>query len=157
MNRKDQIDALFRDYAEDLFRYLRSFRLPVDQTYDLVQTVFLKTLDQNLSKLDNPKAWLFRVGRNLALNELKRSKRETPVEDLPEREDEGLSSPLDTLLQAERHDRLAQAFSRLNAKEQELLRLQLEHDFNYAQLAAIVGKNETAVRVAVSPRQASPA
>ncbi len=149
MNRKERLNKLFNDYGDALYRYLSSFRFASDRTYDLVQATFMKAINQDLAKLDNPKAWLFRVGRNLAINELKRSRREQPMEHLPEREDLHAENPLDSLLQNERYQQLAQALEHLNDHERDLLRLQLDHEFSYRELAAIVGKTESATRVAV--------
>lgn len=50
---------------------------------DLVQDAFLK-LHQHWQDVENPRAWLFRAVRNLALNHLRDHKRETALETAPE-------------------------------------------------------------------------
>ena len=75
MEHREWVDRLFREHAKALYRYLRTFRLPEEDTYDLVHDAFLKLLGTKPSQVRQPKVWLFTVGRNLALNKLKRKKR----------------------------------------------------------------------------------
>ena len=147
MDRRDWVDSLFRKHSKELFRYLRSFRLPEDETYDLVQSTFIKALDANPSRIKKPKAWLFKVGRNMAINTLKRERRMVNG-DFQEPADES-PGVLSDLLKNEDHARLWAAVEKLSEKDRELLRLQLANDFSYAEIGRILGKSNVAVRVAM--------
>ena len=50
---------------------------------DLVQDAFLK-LHTHWQEVENPRAWLFRAVRNLALNHLRDHRRETALDDTPD-------------------------------------------------------------------------
>ncbi|RJO67844.1 MAG: sigma-70 family RNA polymerase sigma factor [Myxococcales bacterium] len=142
-----EIDSLFRAHAEALFRFLRSFRLPEDETYELVQSAFEKLLSADPREVRAPKAWLFTVGRNMALNRLKTDRRTDalPPDADPESD---LPDALSRLLEDERNAGLWAAFGALSPKDQELLRLQYQHDLSHKEIAQVVGMPAIAVRVA---------
>ena len=148
MDRREWVDRLFQEHGDALFRYLRSFRLPEDETYDLVQSVFLKLIEVKPTKLKQPKAWLFAVGRNMAINALGRAKRTSAVpESFEPPGDE--PSPLDRLLEGEAYARLWQAFSQLPERDREMIRLSLEHGLTHEQIAEVTGTTRGAVKVAM--------
>ena len=148
MTRREWIDDLFKKHSEALFFYLRLFRLPEDETYDLVQAVFLKLIELKPGNLKQPKAWLFAVGRNMALNALSRNKRFKSASDAPEPVGNNPNA-LSLLLDDEEHALLWRAFSRLPEEDREMYRLHLEQGFTYRQIAEVLGKSEGAVRVAM--------
>ena len=148
MDRRQWIDSLFREHADSLYRYLRTFRLPEDETHDLVQSVFMKLITNNPKKLKNPKAWLFAVGRNMAINQYHKQRRTVNTESEPDPVD---TSPdtLTNLLKDEQNNLFWTAFKQLSKDEQELLRLRLNHEQSHQDIALIVGKSPGAVRVAL--------
>lgn len=148
MTRRDWIDRLFREYSGDLFRYLRQFRLSEDETFDLVQNTFLKLLDVKQGSLKSPKSWLFTVGRNLALNELKKNKRTVNTETMDDKVDESPGA-LNDMINNEQNSDLYLAFTRLQESEQEILRLSIKHGLKNSEIATILGKKEGAIRVAL--------
>jgi|GEM_PF-1133312 len=148
MDQREWVDRLFRDHAEELCRYLRSFRMSEEDTYDLVQDTFVKLLHAKPSDLRQPKSWLFTVARNQAINKLKHDSI-LPVNPHVEGiEDESLG-PLTRMLEDEEQAMLWQAFSKLPARDREMMSLYLEHDFPYRQIARVLGRSEVSVRVAM--------
>jgi len=148
VSRRDWVEGVFRDHADALFRYLRSFRLSEEDTYDLVQTVFLKLLDARPASLREARAWLFTVGRNLAINALARNSRygeTSKAEDPPDK----APGALETLLADEENRRLWGLFRLLPPEEQEIFRLHCEHGLSYAEIGRVVQKATGAVKVAV--------
>jgi RNA polymerase sigma-70 factor, ECF subfamily len=149
MDQAEGVDRLFRDHARELYRYLRTFRLSEEDTYDLVQDVYTKLLDAGPSKIHKPRVWLFTVGRNLAINRLKRNRvRRAECQD-PDVVADGSPGALSGLLEREDQVRLWQAFAELPARDQEMMGLYLEHEFSYRQIAEVMGRSEISVRVAM--------
>jgi RNA polymerase sigma factor (sigma-70 family) len=149
MDQAEEVDRLFRDHARELYRYLRTFRLSEEDTYDLVQDVYTRLLDAGLSKIHKPRVWLFTVGRNLAINRLKRDKVRRADGQDPDAVADGSPGALSGLLEQEVQARLWQAFAELPARDQEMMILYLEHEFSYRQIAEVTGRSEISVRVAM--------
>ena len=148
MDRREWVDRLFRAHAGELFRYLRTFRLSEEETYDLVQDAFVRLLRADPSRIRQPKVWLFTVARNQALNTRKRARRQVDLPDLEELSDAS-PGPLADLLEVEEHTMLWRAFQRLPAAQRELMGLYLDHEFSYRQIAKVLGKSEISIRVAM--------
>jgi RNA polymerase sigma factor (sigma-70 family) len=72
--------ALFETEESGLLRFAIGLvgKRPVAE--ELVQEAFLR-LHQAWAEVDNPRAWLYRSLRNLALNHLRDHARETPIEE----------------------------------------------------------------------------
>ncbi len=74
---EDKVVYFFDQFRYPLLRYLSGFRLPVHEAEEIVQDVFLELfrhLRRGKSE-ENLRAWIFRVGHNLAL---KRRQSELP-------------------------------------------------------------------------------
>src|SRR6476660_1487803 len=66
---QDQVAHLFLEAREDVYRYLLSLGLYPPQAQEGAQEVFLRlyaTLRKG-EKIQNPRAWIFRVAHNLGL------------------------------------------------------------------------------------------
>jgi len=100
------------------------------------------------SQIRHPKAWLFTVARNLALNRLKTRRSRTEEADI-----EAIADPapsvLSSMLENEDGALLWRAYSMLPAKDREMMDLYLDNDFTYRQIARILGRSEISVRVAM--------
>ena len=99
---------------------------------ELVQEAFLRA-HQHWESVEEPKAWLYRAVRNLALNYLRKYKRE----DLS---DEEVGSAFEALpdIQANQLDaskNLRKVIGELEDTDQELIRLKYEEDLSYALIA----------------------
>lgn len=70
------LETLYRTYAEQLFYYLVKLSGSKEIAEDLVQETFIRaTVSLEFSKTDNAKAWLFKVARNVYLDEWRKRKR----------------------------------------------------------------------------------
>jgi len=148
MDRREWVDRLFREQAKNLHRYLRGFRLPEEETYDLVQDSFVRLLEADPARIQLPKVWLFTIGRNLAINAFQRNRRRPGNSDVENLVDES-PGVLTGMQEDQERAMLWQAFLKLSAKDRELMGLYLEHEFSYRQIAGILGKSEISVRVAM--------
>ena len=95
---------------------------------DLLQEVFLKIYRQP-PQVEKPRAYLFRMTRNLAVDVLRRSQ---PTESLEEQEHLGITYASDVKLDLE------QAFSMLTLQERQLAALHLSAGLTFREVAVIV-------------------
>ncbi|UAL09935.1 RNA polymerase sigma factor [Caulobacter segnis] len=67
--------SAYMERREDLLRYFR-VRLRSDEAAeDLVQDIYLKIVDRRAETIDNPAAYLYRLGTNLMLDRIKARRR----------------------------------------------------------------------------------
>ena len=72
-------------HEAELLRYLRHHVCPVSEAEDVLHDLFLKALRQGerFCAVRNPRAWLFEVARNAAVDHARRARRSAPLpEDL---------------------------------------------------------------------------
>jgi RNA polymerase sigma-70 factor, ECF subfamily len=147
---RDQPEALEQlvcRYQDGLYRY--ALRL-LGNEYDAQETV-QETLIQAwrtlVSRYDEQKCrslalrpWLFRITRNGALNRRRAARRQVVETDL------GADAPAPAGPDPARGPLLETALAALSAGERELVALRFYEELAYAEMAAIVGRTEAAVR-----------
>lgn len=129
---KGSIEDLF--YAEETALLHYAYRLVrrKEVAEELVQEAFLRA-HQHWSSVEQPKPWLYRAVRNLALNYLRKHKRESlsegetnvAFEELPDKQ----ANQLETA------SKLRSLMSELDEVDRELIRLKYEEDLSYAGIA----------------------
>src|SRR5437868_13785892 len=69
MTLQDQVAQLFLEARDDVYRYLLSLGLYPPQAQEATQEVFLRlyTTLKKGEKIQNPRAWIFRVAHNFGL------------------------------------------------------------------------------------------
>jgi RNA polymerase sigma-70 factor (ECF subfamily) len=155
MTLNEKAIGYFEQLRIPVFRYLLRRTQDAGKAEDLTQETFLR-LCRHLREerpLDNPKAWLFTVAGNLAIDT---NRNESHVIDLDEQswkeiEDSrsGLQSDPETLLlQNERLDRLQIAVLNLTALQRECLHLRAE-GLRYREIAQLMSISISTVADAV--------
>jgi RNA polymerase sigma factor (sigma-70 family) len=135
-------NALVDEHSRLLWSVARSFRLDAADANDVVQTTWLRLLE-HLDRIEDPSrlvGWLVTTARREAMRVLRRSGRERPVveDTVLDRPDDG--PPVDSrLLQDERNRALWDAFSRLNEKCRQLLRVAVTHPQAYDEISEALG------------------
>jgi RNA polymerase sigma factor (sigma-70 family) len=135
-------NALVDEHSRLLWSVARSFRLDSADANDVVQTTWLRLLE-HLDRIEDPSrlvGWLVTTARREAMRVLRRSGRERPVveDTVLDRPDDG--PPVDSrLLQDERNRALWDAFSRLNEKCRQLLRVAVTHPQAYDEISEALG------------------
>lgn len=105
---------------------------------DLVQEAFLR-LHQVWGDIENPRAWLYRSLRNLALNYLRDHRRET---DMPEEEPPGDDViPLDAMGRLEAVGVVRTLLAELPREDRELIRLKYHENLKYHEISQRTGLN----------------
>jgi RNA polymerase sigma-70 factor (ECF subfamily) len=139
------LDGLMERHGSRLLRYLR--RLLGDETVaeDLFQQTWVR-VSERIRRYDTSRPfapWLLAVGRNLALDHLRRRRPESldeTREPSPPAEGPGASAdPLALLLARERRTRLGAALGDLAAHDREVLCLRFEEELPLKEMAVLAG------------------
>jgi RNA polymerase sigma factor (sigma-70 family) len=81
-SRRTFVESLYLEYSQALRRFLSRERLSQDEVSDIVQETYYRVHQSSrLDAIRNPKAFLFRVARNIRLNDLKHRQAGVEVED----------------------------------------------------------------------------
>jgi RNA polymerase sigma-70 factor (ECF subfamily) len=154
-------EVLVNRYHHQLVRHIRGFVQDNDQSYDILQHVYLKLYLSLPILLTNVslKAWLFQVARNRCLDELRKRYRRVEVHfSTLEREDEeeGLS-PLETIPDtgplpeeitewSELHGSLDSAIVSLPPKFRSIVHLHCFRQLSFAEIGRTLKMPETTVK-----------
>jgi RNA polymerase sigma factor (sigma-70 family) len=129
-------------YSKLVWAIARNHRLSADDAAEVSQTTWLK-LAEHIDRLQDPSkvgGWLATTTRHEALRVLRGAGRQIPMgDDMPEPECPAVELD-DELLRSERDTLLWQAFSRLPARDQALLRLLVSDPMpSYEEIGAAMG------------------
>ena len=155
MTLSEKVLALFEQLRTPVFRYLLRKTRDPRAAEDLTQETFLRLCRhlQEEHPLENPKAWLFTVANNLAVD---KNRDENNLKDLDEstwraieESRSGLQAdPEKLMLQNERLDRLHLAVLNLTPLQRECLHMRAE-GLRYREIAELMGISMSTVADAV--------
>jgi RNA polymerase sigma-70 factor, ECF subfamily len=140
-------EALFRECAGEVHGYLISLLRDRAAAEDITALAF-ERLYRSRSRLDRrrgtPRAWLFAIARNAALDELRRRRRTSGfgLNASDPAEEHALDESLE---QAERRATVAEALASLALRERELVLLKFHGQLSNAELARAMGISESNV------------
>lgn len=136
-----RVEQLYGQSFGLLAGYLNRILKDVESARDCAQAAFLRLARQDSAQIASPKAWLFRVGRNLALEQIRRTKfRNDDVEaDAIDWADESAVSPVDTVTASDSAMLLRQLVRRLPARQREVLELRYFAQIHFSEIGAICG------------------
>jgi len=149
-------DTLFRDCASDVHAYAISLLGDRAAAEDVTALAF-ERLYRSRGRLDarrgTPRAWLFAIARNAALDELRRRGRQPHyalddqraggLDASDARESIGASAAEEALEQAERGAAVRAALAALPLRERELVLLKFHGQLSNAELARALGISES--------------
>lgn len=149
---EEKVTRIFEQFSQPLYRYLFLLTWNSHDSEELVQDVFLKLHRQLLEQkpIDNIRAWIFRVGHNLAIDRGRMSRDADSLSQVEtNRKVEGqlahaVPDPEMIVLQKEKEAVLAQAVNALPALQRQTLLLRRE-GFRYREIASILNIGETTV------------
>ncbi len=84
---KKIVEKVFNEYRNVLLFFVNSFLRDKDKSQDIVQEVFMR-LYKEKNEIYNLKGWLFKVAKNLVIDDLRRNKRFVYLDEETEIEDE---------------------------------------------------------------------
>ena len=155
MTLSERVLALFEQLRIPVFRYILRKTRDSGQAEDITQETFLR-LFRHLGKdhpLDNPKAWLFTVANNLAVDAGRSDRHfkeldETTWKNIEESRSGLQADPEKLMLQRERLDRLHIAVLNLTPLQRECLHLRAE-GLLYREIAGLLEISSSTVMDAV--------
>lgn len=131
--------AVYRTTYQELVRYLHRRVWDVERAQDLAQEAFARALDHDP---DNPRAWLFRVATNLAMDEsrsvLRRRRHLTLLKGEAAAEERSAPAADEELEQQERSTMVRMALEALAERDREVLQL-WDAGLNYDEISAQTG------------------
>jgi RNA polymerase sigma factor (sigma-70 family) len=150
----DPSALLYKQQAPALLTYFYQRTSSWNDAEDLLVEVFLAALEyerfRELGEREQ-ESWLWRVARNKAADHFRRFQRRPSLPlnlEIVEAaiEDEALT-PEQKLLKGEEYAELHTVLKLLSKEQQGILELRFGHDLSYAQIATILQKTESAVRM----------
>lgn len=133
---QETLAALFEAEESALLAFAVALVRRREVAEELVQEAFLR-LHQLWGQIDNPRAWLYRSLRNLALNHLRDHARETSVE---EPEGPGNETPPDEALgRLEAVGMVQLLMAELSAEDQHLIHLKYHDELKYQDISRKTG------------------
>jgi RNA polymerase sigma-70 factor (ECF subfamily) len=150
----DAFAALYSRYRPRVFAYMLTYSSTIEDAADLTQHVFVRVLEALPSYRYGHapfSAWLFRIARNAAIDAYRRQRRGLPWDHLPEymRSWPG-EEPESASLHADDLNRVRILVAQLDRDKQELLALRFAADLTIVEIAALLGKRESAVQKQLS-------
>ena len=127
-------EDIYERHHASLFRYLHRFTGDADLAADLTQDAFARLLRSRVPE-DDARAWLFRVGGNLARDDHRARVRRARL--LGKEAARGAIDGAEEATRAARIRRVRDALARLDERDRRML-LMREEGFSYSEIAAVV-------------------
>ncbi len=126
-------EKIYKQYSHDLYRFLIYMFHDTRLSEDMTQNVFLKLWDKcDQFDMRNIKSLIFTMGKNLMLNELKRSQyTQSPIS----KEIKFSESPHELLEEKEFKEKLMHAISQLTEKERVVFLMNRIDNLPYREIA----------------------
>ena len=139
------IVEIIRDYKDGLILFLNRYVNNIYVAEELTEDTFFRLVTRKPRFVENHsfKTWLYTIGRNIALNYIKRAANlsDTPIEDV-----KSLCADEDsierTYLQEERKIIVHRALSRIKAEYSQVLYLKFFEDLSNEQIATVMKKTK---------------
>jgi RNA polymerase sigma-70 factor (ECF subfamily) len=138
-------DAVYRECVSDVHGYALSLLGDRASAEDVTAQAF-ERLYRSRGRLDRtrgtPRAWLFAIARNAALDELRRRRRHPgrPTGDASDLEERREDAPLERLV---RRETVRDALSQLDPREREIVLLKFHGQLSNGELARVLGISES--------------
>ena len=139
-NRRSAMNLLVNKYREPLFRHALYLLKSEDEAYDVVQETFIRAVrETRLFDIDfRIKAWLFRVAKNLCLNQLRNTSRRSAILDANPQADRQAPDQLSTLFSGQQSIEMLGAMDKLSMDHREILILRYFDELSYAEIAQVL-------------------
>ncbi len=147
---RDAFGLLYERYIDRIFNYVYYRTGNLHDAEDLTARVFQRAMNHIQSYTDRGvpfSAWLYRIAHNLVANwHRDRSRRqEIPISDVPVLPSKG-DHPEKNLVRSQEQETLLKFIRRLPAERQNLLILKFVENMSNAEIGAIMGRSEGAVK-----------
>ena len=139
-NRRVAINMLIEKYRQPLFRHALYILRDEDEAYDIVQETFVRAIRE--TRLFDPdfrvKAWLFRVAKNLCLNQLRNTSRRAAILQANPMQDRQEAEQWKHLFDGEQSILMMKTLDKLNEAHKEILVLRYYDELSYTEIAQVL-------------------
>ncbi|MCH7323426.1 sigma-70 family RNA polymerase sigma factor [Solibacillus sp. MA9] len=136
----ENIETIISSHYDKIYKYCYSILRNVEDAEDAVQEVFLKAMkSNNLSSINNPNAWLYKVAYFHCMNKLKRKK---ILSFVPFIEFENTVN----VVENEQDEQLHNILNQLKPDERALVVLRIIENYSFEEIAAIMDKPAPTIR-----------
>ncbi|NNE68464.1 MAG: RNA polymerase sigma factor [Pyrinomonadaceae bacterium] len=145
----DQITQVFDEHYAGLCRFLTSI-VGGTRAPEIAQDSFLRLCQAELGSVSNSemKFWLFRVARNLALNEVKKRNTRTRLwVRITDAVSGTVRGPSEILERSEEHKRVRELLGKLPEHQRSALLLREHEEMSYREIAVVLAVSESKVRI----------
>lgn len=141
---------LYRRYVTPVYRYLYKRLGNVRDAEDVTSQVFTEALEglAHYRERGSFAAWLFTIARRKAIHAYRQQRSDLALEEVGELHG-STEDPLEQLVQDEQLERIAAIFAELDEDQRELLRLRFTAGLAYVEIGAVLGRSESAVKMAI--------
>ena len=150
----DFFDCIIARYEQKLFVYVMGFVKNADEAHDLVQNVFVKTLN-HIESFDVEKkfsSWIYRIAHNEAMNWFAKNKKRkiVSIEELNTAKDhleaaDESGTALEEWFHIELRDELSDALAQLPEQYADVLRMKYFEDRSYKEISEVLDKPTSSV------------
>ncbi len=146
---RDALEELYLIHFDRIYSYLHVSVGNRHDAEDLTTQTFLKMLEKIGSfkwRTAPFSAWLFRIAHNLAMDHFRARRRWQPEEEVPEAPGEEEPSAEFAAMQTIGRESMLALIDKLSPEQQQVLTLKFVFNFPNAEVAAILGKTEGAIK-----------
>ena len=149
-------EILYERYAATIFVYLLKHTRSREDAEDMLEDIFIAAMEnEKFASLPEQTQvlWLWRVARNKVIDGFRRTatKQIIPLEQIIETHDEDdTQNPEQAALRLDDVDQVQQLLQQLPPLQRKIVQLRFGHNLRSAEIAAIVGKRDVAVRSILS-------
>ncbi|HYP55180.1 MAG TPA: sigma-70 family RNA polymerase sigma factor [Solirubrobacterales bacterium] len=141
---RSSFDELYRQSRDDVYAYVAGLLRDASAAEEVTAIAFERAYrkrDRFDARRGSPRAWLFGIARNAALDELRQRRRQAALTADPT--DPAAPSATDGVERSERRLLLTAALERLEARERELVALRFFAGLSNAEIARVLGISES--------------
>ena len=139
-NRRVAMNLLIEKYRQQLFRHALYILRDQDEAYDIVQETFVRAIRE--TRLFEPefrmKAWLFRVAKNLCLNQVRNTNRRAAILHANPQPDCQEAQQWKNMFDGEQAILMMETLSRLSEDHRDILVLRYYDELSYAEIAQVL-------------------
>jgi len=146
LDKEKKFEEIYKKYSREIYNYLLFLSCSREDAEDILQDVFVKfwKMFDNLIKLENLRAYLFRMARNRFIDIKRKRKRfiEGGIdEEIFNFQSEDISEKI------RKKEFVRKLLSVLNEEEREIITLRFYEDMKFREISEITGMNENTLRV----------
>lgn len=138
------MDSVYREYADLIYRFLYSYTHDADWSQELMQETFLRAVG-SVSRYDGScklSVWLCQIAKHVLYQELRKKKRIATVELTDYLPDNAAPDGEASVLRQENKIELYQAVHHLPELEREVVLYRISGELSFREIGTILGKSE---------------